>query len=152
VRTGLYNATPPKVKLYNDKEERLLKLAETSDREDLQEQADAIRQNRREQWRSARERSLEEADKAMVKFYAEAVIWGRSYKVRNAAVDHAIRRLAFFTDILSNAKMKDYSQGIVDPSTKSAFVYTDNMFLRTRPGLTATPAPDGMPAPLPVTP
>ena len=75
-RTGLFNATPPTVKLYTDKEERILKLAETSDREDLQEQADAIRQNRREQWRAARERSLEEADKAMIKLYAEAVVWG----------------------------------------------------------------------------
>ncbi len=55
-RTGLYNARPPGLKLYTDKEEKLLKLAETSDREDLQETADALRQNRREQWRAARER------------------------------------------------------------------------------------------------
>jgi predicted transcriptional regulator len=108
-RTGLYNATPPAVKLYTDKEEKLLKLAEESDRDDLLEQADAIRQNRREQWRSARERSLEDADKAMVKFYAESVVWARGYKVRTPAVDHAIRRLAFFTDILGNQKMRDYS-------------------------------------------
>ena len=40
-RTGLFNARPPGLKLYTDKEEKLLKLAETSDREDLQEQADA---------------------------------------------------------------------------------------------------------------
>jgi hypothetical protein len=151
-RTGLYNATPPQVKLYTEKEERLLKLAETSDRDDLQEQADAIRQNRREQWRSARERSLDEADKAMVKFYAEAVVWGKAYKVRTPAVDQAIRRLAFFTDILGNPKMKDYSQGVVDPETKSPFVYTDNVFLRSRPGLTKEPSPDGMPAPLPAGP
>ncbi len=151
-RTGLYNATPPQVKLYTEKEEKLLKLAETSDRDDLQEQADAIRQNRREQWRAARERSLDEADKAMVKFYAEAVVWGKAYKVRTPAVDQAIRRLAFFTDILGNPKMKDYSQGVVDPETKSPFVYTDNIFLRSRPGLTKDPAPDGMPVALPAGP
>lgn len=151
-RTGLYNATPPAVKLYTDKEEKLLKLAEESDRDDLLEQADAIRQNRREQWRAARERSLEDADKAMVKFYAESVVWARGYKVRTAAVDHAIRRLAFFTDILGNQKMRDYSQGIVDPGTKQPFVYQDNAFLRSRPGLSAPLAADGLPTPLPVSP
>jgi outer membrane protein assembly factor BamD (BamD/ComL family)/predicted transcriptional regulator len=151
-RTGLYNATPPAVKLYTDKEEKLLKLAEESDRDDLLEQADAIRQNRREQWRAARERSLEDADKAMVKFYAESVVWARGYKVRTPAVDHAIRRLAFFTDILGNQKMRDYTQGIVDPSTKQPFVYQDNAFLRSRPGLTAPLAADGLPTPLPVSP
>lgn len=140
------------MKLYTEKEERLLKLAEESDRDDLQEQADAIRQNRREQWRSARERSLEEADKAMIKLYAEAVVWSRAYKVRTDASDSALRRLAFFTDILGNAKMRDYSQGVLDPQTKSPFVYTDNAFLRTRPGQTAPLAPEGMPAPLPVAP
>jgi len=151
-RTGLYNATPPQVKLYSEKEERLLKQAEGSDREDLQEQADQIRQTRREAWRAVRERSLDEADKAMVKFYAEAVVWGKAYKVRTDAIDQAIRRLAFFTDILGNPKMKDYSQGVIDPQSKSPFVYTDNIFLRSRPGLTKDPSPDGMPAPLPAGP
>jgi tetratricopeptide (TPR) repeat protein len=152
VRTGLYNATPPAVKLYTPKEEDLLKKAETSDNEQLQEQADAIRQNRREQWRSARERSLEEADKAMVRFYAESTLWARSFKVRNEAVDSAIRRLAFFTDILGNAKMRDYSQGVLDPDTKQPFAYEDNLFLRTRPGLSTDPPADGLPAPLPARP
>lgn len=151
-RTGLYNARPPGLKLYTDKEEKLLKLAETSDRDDLQEAADALRQNRREQWRAARERSLNDADKAMVKFYVEAVVWGKAWKVRNPAVDFAIQRLAFFTDILGDAKLREWSQGIVDPETKSAFEYKDGLFLRTRPGMTPPLAPDGLPMPLPVVP
>jgi tetratricopeptide (TPR) repeat protein len=151
-RTGLYNAQPPKLKLYNDKEEKLLKLAETSAREDLQEQADAIRQKRREDWRQSRERNLNEADKAMIKFYVEAVVLARAGKVRNPAVDFAIRRLAFFTDILGDAKMREYSQGVLDPITKKPFTYTDGTFLRTRPGLTPPLTPDGMPGPLPVVP
>jgi hypothetical protein len=87
----------------------------------------------------------------MVKFYAESVVWGRAWKVRNNAVDHAIRRLAFFTDILGNQKMREFSQGVLDPETKAPFSYTDNYFLRSRPGLTAPLAADGIPAPLPVT-
>ena len=149
-RTGLYNARPPGLKLYTEKEEKLLKLAETSDREDLQEQADAIRQKRREDWRSARERSLDDADKAMVKFYAEAMVWSRAWKVRNQPVDYAIQRLAFFTDILGDAKLRQFSQGIIDPETKQPFEYKDGIFLRSRPGMTPTLTPDGMPAPLPV--
>jgi hypothetical protein len=151
-RTGLFNARPPGLKLYTDKEEKLLKLAETSDRDDLQEQADAIRQKRREDWRSARERSLNDADKAMVKFYVEAVTWGRAWKVRNPPVDFAIQRLAFFTDILGDAKLREFSQGIIDPETKQPFQYRDGVFLRSRPGMTPPLTPDGLPAPLPVVP
>jgi tetratricopeptide (TPR) repeat protein len=151
-RQGLYNARPPGLKLYTEKEEKLLKLAETSDREDLQEQADAIRQKRREDWRSARERSLNDADKAMVKFYSEAVVWARAWKVRNPAVDYAIHKLAFYTDILGDAKIREFSQGILDPETKKPFEYRDGLFLRTRPGMTPPLTPDGMPAPLPVVP
>jgi hypothetical protein len=151
-RTGLYNARPPGLRLYTDKEEKLLKLAETSDREDLQETADALRQNRREAWRAARERMLADADKAMVKFYVEAVVWGRAWKVRNPAVDFAIQRLAFFTDILGDAKLREWSQGIVDPEGKKPFEYRDGIFLRSRPGLTPPLTPDGLPAPLPVLP
>jgi tetratricopeptide (TPR) repeat protein/outer membrane protein assembly factor BamD (BamD/ComL family) len=149
-RTGLYNARPPGLKLYTEKEERLLKLAETSARDDLQEQADAIRQKRREDWRSARERSLNDADKAMVKFYTEAVVWAKAWKVRNQPVDFAIQRLAFFTDILGDAKLREFSQGIIDPETKRPFEYRDGIFLRSRPGMTPPLKPDGFPAPLPV--
>ncbi|WP_438014741.1 hypothetical protein WMF18_28115 [Sorangium sp. So ce315] len=151
-RTGLYNARPPGLRLYTDKEEKLLKLAETSDREDLQETADALRQNRREQWRAARERLLNDADMAMVKFYVESVVWAKAWKVRSPAVDHAIQRLAFFTDILGDAKLREWSQGIIDPETKRPFEYKDGIFLRTRPGMTPPLAPDGLPLPLPVVP
>jgi len=150
-RTGLYNTRPPGLKLYTDKEEKLLKLAETSDREDLQETADAIRQRRREQWREARERLLNDADRAMIKFYVQAVVYARAWNVRNPEVDQAIQRLAFFTDILGDAKIRDMSQGIIDPETGQPFTYQDGMFLRTRPGMAPALQPDGLPAPLPVT-
>jgi tetratricopeptide (TPR) repeat protein len=151
-RTGLYNARPPSLKLYSAKEEKLLKLAETSDREDLQETADAIRQKRREDWRAARERQLADGDKPMVKFYTEAVVYGRAFKVRNAAVDMAIQRLAFYTNILGDAKLRDLTQGVLDPETKQPFVYSDGLFLRTRPGMAPQLKNDELPSPLPVAP
>ncbi|MFO0550408.1 MAG: hypothetical protein U0271_18580 [Polyangiaceae bacterium] len=151
-RTGLYNATPPAVKLYTDAEEKALKRAEDSNDDALLEKADQIRQTRREQWRALRENELGEADRAMVKFYVEATLIAKMYKVRNEGSELAIRRLAFFTDILGNPKMREYSQVVVDPETKANFKYEDNIFLRTRPGLTSDPAADGMPSPLPVAP
>lgn len=152
-RTGLYNARPPALRLYTDREEKLLKLAETSDREDLQETADVLRQTRREAWRAARERMLNDADAAMVKFYVEAVVWGKTWTIRNAAIDHAVRRLAFFTDILGDAKLREWSQGIVDPVSKQPFEYRDGMFVRSRPGLTPPlENQDGVTLPAPVMP
>ncbi|MFT3769216.1 MAG: tetratricopeptide repeat protein [Minicystis sp.] len=151
-RTGLYNARPPALKLYSDKEEKLLKLAETSGRDDLQETADALRQKRREDWRAARERQLDDGDKPMIKFYTEAVVYGRAFKVRNAAVDTAIQRLAFYTNILGDAKLRDLTQGVLDPETKQPFVYSDGLFLRTRPGMAPQLKSDELPSPLPVAP
>jgi len=151
-RTGLYNARPPGLKLYSAKEEKLLKLAETSGRDDLQEAADALRQKRREDWRAARERQLDDGDKPMIKFYTEAVVYGRAFKVRNAAVDMAIGRLAFYTNILGDAKIRDLTQGIVDPESKAPFQYSDNLFLRTRPGMAPPLKNDELPSPLPVSP
>lgn len=152
-RTGLFNARQPGLKLYSDREEKLLKLAETSDREDLQETADALRQSRRELWRATRERMLNDADAAMVKFYVEAVVWGKAWKIRNAAVDQAIRRLAFFTDILGDSKLREWSQGIADPITKQPFEYRDGMFVRSRPGLSPPiQNQDGVTLPAPVMP
>jgi hypothetical protein len=151
-RTGLYNARPPGLKLYSDKEEKLLKLAETSGRDDLQEAADALRQKRREDWRAARERQLDDGDKPMIKFYTEAVVYGRAFKVRNAAVDTAIQRLAFYTNILGDAKLRDLTQGVTDPEAKAPFQYSDGLFLRTRPGMAPPLKNDELPSPLPVSP
>lgn len=149
-RTGLYNTRAPGLKLYSEREEKLLKLAESSDREDLQETADAIRQRRREQWRAARERLLNDADRAMVKFYVQAVVYSRAWNIRTPEIDRAIQRLAFFTDILGDAKMRELTQGIIDPETKQPFTYEDGYFLRTRPGMSPLLVPDTLPVPLPV--
>jgi tetratricopeptide (TPR) repeat protein len=153
-RTGLYNATPPAVKLYTDKEEKLLAMAEDSDNDELVEKADLIRQTRREAWRSVRERDIQAADKVMIRFYAQAVVLSRGARVRTPATDNALRRLAFFTDILGNDKIREYTSGLVDEYSNppAPYVYQDNEFLRTRPGMTADLAPSGVTAPQPVAP
>ena len=50
----------------------------------------------------------------MVDRYATAVVLARRYNVSNPAVTRAIRRLAFHTDIIGEAKMKQYTSGVKD--------------------------------------
>lgn len=144
VRTGLYNTRPPELKMFDAKQEALLRKAEESDNEDLQARADEIRVSVQQGWRDAREKELNGADELMVDRYGKAIMVARRYNVSNPAVTRAIRRLAFFTDVIGEAKMKQYTAGIKDLN------YTEGMFLRMRPGQTAAPAPKGTPAPLPV--
>jgi len=150
VRTGLYNATTATgVELFTSQEQDLIKKAEASDNDELIEKVDALKTKRNKDWNDAKDKMYAEADAAMVKFYAEATVWARAWKVRNDAVDRAIQRLAFFTDIIGNEKMRQYSQGIVDPVSKEAFTYQDDYFLRSRPGMSPPITSSGMPTPLP---
>ena len=146
LRSGLYNARPPTLELFSKKEETLLKKLEASDNPDHQDKADQFRQNRQMVWRQTRDRELADADKIMVLRYTEAVALGRKYNISNPAIDRAVERLAFFTDVLGDEKLREYSQGV------AGFTYTEKMFLRSRPGIINQPEVDPVPNPLPVVP
>ncbi|HEY3595349.1 MAG TPA: hypothetical protein VGL13_15790, partial [Polyangiaceae bacterium] len=141
LRTGLYNTHPPQLKLADDKTEKILKRFEQSSNPDDQDKADQIRQRLTEAWRTARERELGSADEAMIHFYAQSVALSKRYNVRNQAVNRANQRLAFFTDILGEAKMAQYTKGI------SGLEYREGLFLQTRPGLIAAPPVQPLPPP-----
>ena len=144
LRTGLYNTRPPALKMYDKKLESLLKRAEESGIPELQEQADAKRVAIQTAWRQARDQELESADRVLVDRYGNAVMLARRYNISNPAITRAIRRLAFVTDIVGDAKMRAYAASVKD------LQYTDGMFQRMRPGLVTVPKADGMPRPLPV--
>ena len=144
VRTGLYNTRPPELKMFDPKQEALLKRAEASDNLDLQAKADEIRVSVQQGWRDAREKELGGADELMIDRYGKSIMVARRYSVSNPAVTRAIRRLAFFTDVIGEAKMKQYTSSIKDLN------YTEGMFLRMRPGQIVSPQPQGAPPPLPV--
>ncbi len=146
LRSGLYNARPPSLELFSAKEERLLKKLEASDNMDHLDKADQFRQNRRMMWRKTRDKELADADKVMVQRYVEAVALGRKYNISNPAIDRAVERLAFFTDVLGDEKLREYSQGV------AGFTYTEKVFLRSRPGIIDQPEVDPLPNPLPVVP
>lgn len=144
LRTGLFNTRPPALKMFDARTERLLKQAENSSRPELQEKADAIRVKVEQQWRSTRDKELDGADRVMVNRYATAVMLARRYNISTAAVTRAIRRLAFFTDVIGEAKMAQYTAGV------KGLNYTPGMFPKMRPGLVTSPKPKVMPHPLPV--
>jgi hypothetical protein len=135
LRTGLYNTRAPQLKLADAKTEKILKKFEQSDNPDDQDKVDQIRQRLTEGWRSARERELDSADEAMIHFYSVSVAVAKRYNVRNEAVNRANQRLAFFTDILGEAKMKQFTQNV------QGLEYREGLFLQTRPGMVASPAP-----------
>ena len=155
-RTGLYNAREPGLKLYTAKEEKLLKqlddLCVNQGNDSACEKYDTFTANRRTQWRTTRDQDLAAADKVMVKAYAESIVWAKAWKVRVDAVDNAIARLAFFTEIIGDDKLRQYSQGVQDPETKSAFNYQNGQFMRMRRGRTTKVPVEVLPSPLPVIP
>jgi len=117
------------------------------------QKADEIEDAVRAKWREAKDARLDAANQNMIVRYAQAAIFARKYNVKNAAVQHAVARLAFFTDYLGDDKMRKYVEATTDPfdSTKK-LTYTNGMFLQWRAGLDQSPPPSGQPAPLPVAP
>jgi hypothetical protein len=143
LRTGLYNTRPPELKIFDAKTEAIIKRAEQSDNPDLQEKADAARVAAQKAWRDKREQELNSADNIMVERYATAAVLAKRYNVANPQVIRAIRRLAFFTDVIGEAKMKQYTANVKELN------YTEGMFPRMRPGISSAPPPKGSPPPLP---
>ena len=128
LRTGLYNTRAPQLKIFDAKTEAILKKAENSDNPDLQEKADALRVKVQNAWRDRRDQELNSADQIMVDRYGNAVVLAKRYSVSNPEVTRAIRRLAFFTDVIGEAKMQQYTSTIKDLN------YSAGMFPRMRPG------------------
>ncbi len=127
LRTGLYNTRAPQLKIFDAKTEAILKKAENSDNPDLQEKADALRVKVQNAWRDRRDQELNSADQIMVDRYGNAVVLAKRYSVSNPEVTRAIRRLAFFTDVIGEAKMTQYTSTIKDLN------YSAGMFPRMRP-------------------
>ena len=155
-RTGLYNAREPGLKLYTKDEEKKLKqlddLCVNQGSDQACEAYDTFTAKRRMTWRQTRDEDLAAADRAMVKGYVEAILWAKAWKVRVDSVDSAIGRLAFFTEIIGDQNLRQYSDGIQDPSTKSPFAYQDGVFMRMRRGMTTQEPPVILPEPLPAIP
>lgn len=152
LRSGLYNTV--KVKLFSAEQERLLNTMRNSGRDDLMNKADELEDAAKDFWKQKKQQELDGADEIMVRRYATSVAYARKYNVKNPAITKAIGRLAYYTDIIGDAKMQQYVTNSPDPTTKGAskLPYTSNMYVQTRPGLTVLPAAQGDSKPLPASP
>lgn len=140
-REGLLNTAPPRLKLYTDKEERLLgKLASLCAGKGQQaacEKEASFRAQRRAQWQQARDRELEPANRIMVRSYAEALLWAKAWQIPGIVRDHnAARRLSELTRELGDTRLREYTEGIRAPLSGEAFHYRDGMFTLRAVGLT----------------
>jgi hypothetical protein len=142
-RTGLFNARPPGLRLYTDKEEAL--AGRDLRREDLQEQADAIRQRRED---CARARALAQRRRQGDGRSAPRPCVGPRVEGRNSAVDTAIRACVLHQHPRRPEDPR-VQPGVIDPG-------------RPRRPVPGRPPPDApiwrlpevrhVPAPLPVVP
>jgi len=160
LRTGLYNTRPPELKMFTPAQERLLKQAEQSENDELIDQADAFRTEIRNLWRKNRDVQLEKSDRYLVERYSTAVALARRYNLSDPALTRAIRRLAFMTEVVGDAKMALYmappgetpaADGRTAPApsgSSSGLSYSSGLFLRMRPGVYLPPAVQ-QPLPLP---
>ena len=144
LRTGLFNTREPALQLVAPAEDKLLKQLEESGNQDLMDKAAEKRDQRTQLWRTKRDQELASADQVAVQRYTSSVVIARKYSVRSTAVNKALQRLAFFTDVLGDDKMRTYSSGI------EGFTYTEGMWQKTRPGMVVEPEQIVLPAPMPV--
>lgn len=161
IRTGLDLVVP---KYFTPQQQALLdKLQKIVDQlsaagqqakaDQVQAQIDDTRDQVRSKWQSTKSQYLELCNQKMVSMYVTAAMIARKYNAKDATVQKAVARLAFFTDYLGNDKMKGYVENTPDPvDPNSKLVYTTGEFLQWRSGVVAPPPADGEPAPLPAAP
>jgi hypothetical protein len=95
-------------------------------------------------WRDARDKEIDSADDNLIDRYARSIVFAKRFNISNPAITRAIRRLAYVTDVIGEAKMQGHASKVPDLN------YQPGMFQRMRPGLVTTPKPVGLPRPLPV--
>ena len=135
LRSGLYDTT--KVRLFDASGDRLVATLRSSGQPKLVDQADELEDTAQRVWREKKERELDGADEVIIRRYATAVAYARKYNVKSAQITRALGRLAFYTDIIGDAKMAAYVTSTPDPTTKGAtkLPYSVGMYVKTRPGL-----------------
>jgi tetratricopeptide (TPR) repeat protein len=153
LRTGLYNLVPPALKYFTPQQEQQLKVLENSGRPELEDKAAELRDTVKEGWRTKKEKELNGSDEVMVRRYATSVALARKFNVRNAAILRAVARLAYFTEVIGEAKMRAYVTATTDPTDKTKkLTYTDGQYVQSRSGQTAVPPASGASSPLPAAP
>ncbi len=96
----------------------------------VQKSIDDTKDAVRSKWRATKDQYLEVCNQKMVGKYVTAALIARKYNVKDASVQNAVSRLAFFTDYLGDDKMKPYVENTPDPSDpNSKLVYRERRVL-----------------------
>lgn len=149
LRTGLFNTREPALVMFTPQQEAALRKFEESGQDELVEKAMVLRESVTQAWRKKRDEELKAADQNMVFKYTLATVLARNYNIRSPAIKKALQRLAFFTDLLGDPKMQEYTAP-VEKNEELKFKYESGMFQKTRPGMVAEPEVSVAPPPLPV--
>lgn len=128
LRQRLAGAEPPRVKLYTDKEEALLEKAATSGNPNLVATSQELRRRREEMFQSVRENWLQSAEAPLVRHYADALLRARTWGIETAELVRARARFRHWSELLGDAKMKAFTEGLVDPANGKPFVYAPGVF------------------------
>jgi tetratricopeptide (TPR) repeat protein len=161
IRTGLDLVAPKYFTAEQQaKLDKLQKIADQLNAANQSGQADKVQQAIddtkdavRGKWRERKDQYLEVCNQKLVGKYVTAALIARKYNVKDASVQNAVSRLAFFTDYLGDDKMKGYVENTPDPLEPSRkLAYVSGEFLQWRSGVVETPPASGVPAPLPAAP
>ncbi|HVK69383.1 MAG TPA: hypothetical protein VM694_33230 [Polyangium sp.] len=128
LRQRLAGAEPPRVKLYSDKEEDLLTKAAASGNPNLLSMSEELRRRREEMFQSARETWLQAAEGPLVRHYADALLRARAWSLETPEIGRARARFRHWSELLGDAKIKAYTEGLVDPANGKPFTYTPGAF------------------------
>jgi hypothetical protein len=144
LRSRLYECGGSKFKVLSPKLEQLLRQMRSSGNAKLVNQADEIEDAAKEGWHRKRDGEIDANDAIMIRHYAQADALAKHYNVASPEVARARRRLAHFTDLIGEAKMQAWVTATTDPTDPGRkLVYSEGLFVRSRPGLSAFPPMGG---------
>ena len=132
LRDGLFQTPLASLAYFTPAQEGQLKALENSGRPELADKAAELRDKVKSGAEQKKEKALDATSSQMVRRYASAVALAQKTNVRHPLVDQATARLAYYTGILGEAKMREYVTSTPDPSDPSKkLTYTAGQYAHT---------------------
>jgi tetratricopeptide (TPR) repeat protein len=148
---------PAKEKQIVDLEEKCRKILEDDSSSEKAKETcqtnldkmDVVRKTLAKKWLDAREGYVHDMELRLTQRYAAGYLRGKKFGVKDAIVVKAVQRLAYYTDLLTDLKLREYlTPKAGTPELKEwqsaypePFNYVDQMFKQARPGAQSSPAP-----------
>ncbi len=109
---------------------------------------DEARKVQSKKWTAAREGYVHDMELRLTQRYAAGYLRGKEFGVKDDRVVKAVQRLAYYTDLLTDVKLREYLTPNAGPELKEwqsaypkPFNYVDQMFKQARPGAASSPPP-----------